>query len=251
MINPEKSSEKPINKYTLSSESQSNEDDYENYFEDRQQVFDGTQEQACEFTNHHVIRRTKEKSIKNDLKKAGFPHEIIIKADEVFIQMDCGLKRGSKTKGQLLYFCVQSAYNLLNIPEDPCKIASMCGISNSEISKANSMCSPSKTKFKAPLKNWTPQDYLATYFQKLLELEIINFKDDALIDIENICNEVMSKCDELKDEKPQTVAAATIVFYLELHNCAINKSRYNEIFSKSEVTICKLKKKIKEVYNSL
>lgn len=224
--------------------------DEEDYFEDKQQIFNGQQIESSEFTKHHVIKYSKERSIKSELKKAGFPEEIVVKGNDVFLQMDCGLKRGNKTKGQLLFFCAQTAYNALNIPEDPCKIASMCGISNSEISKANSMCSPSKTKYKAPLKKWTPKEYLETFFKKLLELEIVTFTEDALIDLEKICDEVMSKSLDLREEKPQTVAAAIIAYYLELHNFAIEKNKYNEIFSKSEVTVCKLRKKVKEIYNS-
>jgi len=224
------------------------EDDYENYCEDRQRVYNGS-EQNPEFTKNHVLTKSKDKSLKPELQKAGFPSEIVMKADEIFSQMDSGLKRGARSR-QLMFFCVHAAYNTLKIPEDPANLAARCGITTSEISKAFSMCSPSKTNYKPPIVNWEPKDYLSFYYKRIAELEIINFHDKSLEDINKICSEVMQKNKDLKNEKPQTVAAAVLVFYLQLHGCAIDAKKYNEIFSKSSMTILKIKNKVATAYNS-
>ena len=149
-----------------------------------------------------------------------------------------------------MYFCVQNAYNLLGVPEDPSKLASMCGISNSEMMKANSMCSPSKTNYKPMLVRWEPKDFLPTFYQKLVDLEIIPYSENTFADIGQICKEVMDKNTDLNEEKPQTVAAAILVFYLSLHGRAIEKKRYNEIFGRSDMTIMKIKNKVSQIYNS-
>jgi transcription initiation factor TFIIIB Brf1 subunit/transcription initiation factor TFIIB len=224
------------------------ENDYENYFEDKERVCDGS-EQHPEFTKNHVLTKNKEKSLKKDLEAAGFPPEIVVKADEIYGQMDSGLKRGAKYR-QLMFFCVHAAYNTLRIPEDPSNLARMCNISVSEISKAFSMCSPSKTNYKPPCIHWEPRDYLKFYYKKIIDLDIISFHDGVLEDINSICSEVMEKNRELKDEKPQTVAAAVLVFYLQLHGCAIDVKKYNEIFSRSQMTIGKVKNKVALAYNS-
>ena len=224
------------------------EDDYENYFEDRQHVCDGS-EQHPEFTKNHVLVKSKYKSMKSALQNAGFPSEIVVKADEIFSKMESGLKRGKRWR-QLMFFCAHAAYNTLRIPEDPTNIASMCGITTSEISKAFSMCSPSKTNYKPPCINWQPEDYLKFYYKKILDLNIISFNDNVLDEIKSICDEVMEKNQELKDEKPQTVAAAVLVFYLQLHSCAIDMNKYKEIFNKSSMTIGKIKNKVAIAYNS-
>lgn len=223
-------------------------DDFDEYYEESQQICDG-REEFPEFTNHHILVKSKERSLKSELKSRGFPPEIILKADEIHSEMDSGLKRGAR-KRQQMFYCVSNAYNDLGIPEDPTKIARMCGISSSEISKAISMCSPSKTNYKPLQRNWKPKDFIEGYLRKISELDIILFSDNVLLEIETICEDVMSKNQELNDEKPQTVAAAIIVFYLQLHNCAIEKKKYNEIFSKSEMTILKLKNKVSIAYNS-
>ena len=163
--------------------------------------------------------------------------------------MESGLKRGVRRK-QLMFFCVQNAYNLLNIPEDPSKLASMCGITNSEMMKANSMCSPSKTNYKPTPVFWRPKDFLSIFYQKLVDLEIIPYSDDSFADIESICEEVMSKNTGLHEEKPQTVAAAILVFYLSLHGYGIEKKKYTEIFGRSDMTIMKIKNRVAQIYNS-
>jgi hypothetical protein len=230
-----------------SSESGSGEED--EYFEDRQEVFDGKQNQPSEFTNHHVIVKAKEKSLKPSLKKAGFCEDIINKANEIFSEMETGLKRNTRHR-QLMFYCVSKAYDAFGIPQDPAKIASQCGISISEISKANSMCSPSKTKFKAPSVNWSPIDFIDGYFEKLVELEIIRYSEEAIEDIKNICNEVMSKSIDLRQYKPQIISAAVVIYYLSMHNYVLEKKRYQEIFSRSEMTLQKMKNQIAVIYNS-
>lgn len=224
-------------------------DDYEDCVEEKQHCYKS--ESNPEFTNHHVFNKSKykEKSLKEELKKANFPSEIIVKADEVFSQMNSGLKRGVGRK-QIMFFCVQTAYNLMGIPVDPSHLAGLCGITTSEMIKASSMCSPSKINYQPPQVHWQPGAFLQVYYQKILDMDIISFSDRALEEIESICEEVVSKNRELKDEKPQTVAAAVIVFYLSLHGCAIDKKRYSEIFARSEMTVTKLKNKVAATYNS-
>lgn len=236
--------------FKKSSSGSYDEDDYINYVEDRQYCYDGS-EQNPVFTKHHVFgkNKRKEKSLKDDLKKAGFSNEIVNKADEVFSQMKSGLKRGVRRK-QLMFYCVQTAYNLLKIPEDPATLAEMCGLTSSEMMKANSMCSPSKISFQAPPVRWLPKDFLRVYYQKIVEMGIMSFSDNTMEEIESICNDVMSKHNELRDEKPQTVAAAVIVFYLGLHGLAIEKKKYTEIFARSDMTIQKVRNKVASAYNS-
>lgn len=226
------------------------DDDFENYIEEKQHCYNG-EEQCPEFTDHHAFGKgkKKEKSLKPDLEKANFPAVIIAKADEIFSQMKSGLKRGVRKK-QLMFFCVREAYNLLGIPEDPSRLAKNCGITQSEMMRAGSVCSPSKINYKVAPVKWQPIDFLPIYIRRIEDMEIMNFPEDAVRDIETICEEVMSKSYDLHEEKPQTVAAAIIAFYIGLHGYSIDKNRYNDIFAKSEMTIGKLKNKVASAYNS-
>ncbi len=215
---------------------------------ERTHVYNGS-ELNPEFTNHHVISKSKEKTLKSDLKSKGFPPEIINKADEIFVKMKFGLKRGVRRK-QLVYYCAQAAYNELKIPMDPSQLASTCGISYSEIFKANSMCSPAKTGYKPPSEFKQPKDFIESYYKKIQDMNIISFGENSEENINDICYDVMEKSSELREEKPQTVAAAVLVFYLELNGCVLKKEKYTEIFNKSDMAIIKIKNKVAVVYNS-
>jgi hypothetical protein len=154
--------------------SASYDDDYQNYFEDRQECYNGS-EQNPEFTNHHVLTKTskqKEKTLKPDLTEKGFAPEIIEKADEIFSQMESGLKRGIRRK-QLMFFCVHEAHNTLRIPQDPCHLAKLCDINKSQMIKAFSMCSPSKTNYKSSPVKWKPKDFIKEYYDKIIDLDLI------------------------------------------------------------------------------
>ena len=230
------------------------DNDFDNFIEDKQHCYNG-KEKNPEFTKFHGIRKNKkEKSFKEDLAKANFSPEVIAKADEVFSQINSGLKQGVIKRGvrrkQLMFFCVQTAYNLLRIPEDPVELAARCGITQSEMMKANSMCSPSKINYHVAPVKWNPVDYLTKYIKKIEDMEITTFSDEAVEEIKMICNEVTGKNLDLDEQKPQTIAAAVIVFYLSLHGYVIDKNEYDKIFSKSQMTITKIKTMVESCYNS-
>ncbi len=223
-----------------------NYDEDEDYVADQQHCYNGT-EQHPEFTNHHSLPKNQDRSIKNELKKIGFAINIIAEADDIFSKLDTGTKRGKRRK-QMTFFCVKTAHNNLGIPEDPNKLARMCGISRSGISKAQSMCSVTKTNYKAPLVHRHPRDFLKIYYRKIQDL--FTFSEDTIDEIEEMCVEIMQKDEDLEDEKPQTVAAAIIVFYIGIHGYSIEKKKYNEIFGSSDMTINKIKNKVTDAYNS-
>ena len=238
----------PSSNSSSSSTASYDEDDTETYKEDKQVVCNGS-EQNPEFTNCHVLTKTREKTLKPDLMACGFSPEIVMKADEIFLQMNSGPKRGVRRR-QLMFFCVQSAYNEMRIPEDPGRLAAKCCISASEISKAYSMCSPSKVGYKPPCIFWKPEDYLRMYYQKMVDLDIIASNPQILQDLYKICVEVMRVSPELKDEKPQNVSQAVCLYFLEIQNYTLDKNKFNEIFNKSEASITKIKNKVRSAYTS-
>ena len=233
---------------TSSSTASYDEDDTDTYKDDKQMVCNGS-EANPEFTNCHVLTKTREKTLKPDLRAAGFSPEIVMKADEIFLQMNSGPKRGVRRR-QLMFFCVQSAYNELRIPEDPQHLAHMCSITNSEISKAYSMCSPSKVGYKPRCVFWLPEDYLRMYYQKMVDRDIIAHNPKVLEDLYKICAEVMRASPELKEEKPQNCAQSILLYYLEIQNYTLDKNKFNEIFNKSEASITKIKNKVRSAYTS-
>ncbi len=236
----------------LHEEPQTLADEYSDYsmspdeiYEDRVQIYNGSE--ACPiYTDHHAIPRSNEKTIRTDLDKLSIPGNIINLADSIYQNMDVGTKRGKRRK-MLLFFCAFTAYNQENTPVDPIWLANICGLERSSISKALSMCSPVYTNYETPMVRFTPKDYIPVYFKKLSEW--LTFPEGTLEDIYIMSDEIMAKDPVLNDEKPQTVAAAVLVFYMKMHGYSIDKENYKTIFRRSDMTINKIKKRVIKAYN--
>jgi len=225
------------------------ENDYSDEVCEDNAYFDTGSESCPVYTTHHAIPRANEKTIRHDLEKLNLPSNIVNIADGVYQNMTVGTKRG-KRRRMLVFFCAFTAYNQENTPVDPIWLANICGLERSEISKALSMCSPVHTNFDAPVIKYTPKNYIPIYFKKLND-EYIKFPDNAIEEIYDLTNEVLEKEPELLDEKPQTVAAAILVYFLFKSGYSIDKDKYSSIFGRSDMTINKIRKRISRCDNCL
>lgn len=225
-------------------------EDYEEYdddmyVEDRDHIYNGSE--SCPiYTDHHAIPKSNERTIRLDLEKLNIPSNIINIADKIYQNMDVGTKRGRRRK-LLLFFCTFTAYNQENIPVDPIWLANICGIDRSSISKALSMCSPVYTNTENPIAHYDPKDFIPGFYERLKEWLV--FPEGSLEHIYAMTDEVMDKDPSLTDEKPQTVAAAILVYYMKENGYSIDKENYNTIFRRSDMTINKIKKKVIKAYN--
>ena len=210
--------------------------------------FDTGSESNPIYTTHHAIPRSNEKTIRQDLEKLGLPINIINAADAIYQSMAVGTKRGRRRR-MLLFFCAFTAYNQEDSPVDPIWLANVCHLERSEISKALSLCSPTHNDFSSLSVRYSPKNFIPGYFKKLND-GWITFPDGALDEIYRMTDEVMNNDPDLRDEKPQTVAAAILVFYLYRDGYTIDKDKYNAIFGRSDMTINKIKKKVSEAYNA-
>ena len=118
------------------------------------------------------------------------------------------------------------------------------------------MCSPVYTNYVPPMVWFTPNDYIPVYYKKLRLW--LNFPEGTIDHIYIMADEIMKKDkilskkekrSSLKEEKPQTVAAAIIVYYMGTHNIVLDKDYYKTIFKKSEMTINKIKNRIIKAHN--
>ncbi len=221
-------------------------------YEDKIQIYSGSE--SCPiYTTQHSMPKNDEKTIKTDLVKLNLPNNIVISADKIYKDMiskgQVGTKRGKRRK-MLIFFCVYTAYNQVKITVDPANLANICGIEKSSISKALSMCSSIHTGFDSvsQLVRRLPKHFIPVHFEKLKEL--IDFPEGALDDLFTMTEEIVEKAPELKDQKPQTVAAAICVYYLSNRGITIDKSKYRSIFEMSDMTINKIKKKVIKAHNS-
>ncbi len=215
-------------------------------YEDKSYIYTGSE--SCPiYTKHHAIPRSGERTIRPYLVKLGLPTNIINSACKIHQNMNVGTRRGKRLR-MLIFFCTFTAYSKESITVDPVKLAKICNIERSSISKSLSMCSTVNTQYTTPLVRYTPRNYIPIYYKKLNDV-YISFPDEALENIYVMTDEIMNKDPDLKDEKPQTVAAAILVFYLQINGYTIEKTKYNSIFNRSDMTINKIKKRVKTAYN--
>jgi transcription initiation factor TFIIIB Brf1 subunit/transcription initiation factor TFIIB len=207
-----------------------------------------------EFTTHHNLFKGYERSIRAELDKLELPQDIKITADEIFHQMKTGTKRGDKRK-QMIFHCVRNAYIIHGLKKDPKQLADICGIDYSKITKASSMCSQVQTGFISPIIEDSPIDFIHDMFDninKVIESQI-SFADGTVDKIIKMGEEVlkndMEDDGDLSDEKPQMVAIAIILYYLEIMGITINQDKYKELFKTTFSTIKKLKIKVEVAYN--
>ena len=118
------------------------------------------------------------------------------------------------------------------------------------------MCSPVYTNSDTPMVRFIPKDFILLYYNKLKEW--LNFPEGTIDYIYNMSDEIMEKdailsarekLTALTDEKPQTVAAAILVFFMKIHGYSVDKENYKSIFRMSDMTINKIKKRVIKAYN--
>lgn len=210
----------------------------ESYYNETHQFYDGTDVQP-EYSNHHAISRKHEKTIRPDLEKLDFPLDIINTASDIYKAVDPGTKRG-KRRRQLIFACVYRAHRELGMAVIPVRLAEVCGIERSDITKALAM-------IPSDVENSTPAEYIKTHFNTLQKH--LRFPDDTLDHLLDMTHIIVENAPDLLDEKPQNVAAAILVFYLKNNGVTINKKMYKEIFGCSDMTLNKLRNPITDAYN--
>lgn len=210
-----------------------------------------------EFTTHHSITKSTEKSLRDELEKLNLPLDIINTADKIFQKMQTGTRRGQKRK-QLIFYCVRSAYDSLGIVKDPKELADICEIDYSQITKASSMCSPVQTNYSSLIVVYSPIQYIPIVYDRIVDAIQTQhqFSEGALEQILEIAKEVttIDENDEfenpLLDGKPQIAAAAIIAHYLEKYEkFELHRTMYKPLFKATYSTINKLKLQVEAIYN--
>ena len=148
-----------------------------------------------EYSECHTLVRNPDLSIKSDLEKLGFDPEIIDKAVELHKKSGIGTRRGRRRK-QTIFYYVYSAYNTLKIPIEPKKLAQICGINPSEISKAMSGCR-SQHNSTPNVVLWSPVEYIQQCLDTVIK------KTDLRIEFpENTLKNIIKMTEEVTKSDP-------------------------------------------------
>lgn len=202
-----------------------------------------------QYSECHSLVRNKERTIRLELENIGFSNEIINKAVDLHKKSGIGTRRGRKRK-QTIFYYVYAAYNALNIPIEPKGLAERCGLKISEISRAIPKCRSDSNNVPNVVL-WSPIQYIRECYDVILKKTDlrINFPENTLDDIIKMTEEIMRVEPTLLDQKPQTIAAAIVLYYLSINGININRKDFANLFKSSDMTINKIFKEVANAYN--
>ena len=189
-----------------------------------------------------ISKKFVDKSIMSDMTNFYISDEIKEKANEIYTKLEISTKRGGRRK-KVVFFCLFQAHRELDIPCDPRVLAKTVGIGANDISRAFSMCSPIETGYYPISKKFHFEDFIPTYYH-LTGLSRLN-----LGDVMELSEEISDKCQSIRDELPQTVAAAILMYYMDINGVSCNFD-FSKAVNRSEVTLNQMKKRIENIHNS-
>ncbi len=189
-----------------------------------------------------ISNKITDKSITQDMTDLLVADNIKEKANEIYTKLEISTKRGGRRK-KVVFFCLFQAHRELDIPCDPRILADIVGIKTNDISRAFSMCSPIETGYFPPRKRCSFMDFIPIYYH-LTGLSSLN-----LLDVEELAKDISEKCPPIQDELPQTVAAAILMYYMDINgvSCTFN---FSKTVNRSEMTLVQMKKRIEGIHNS-
>ena len=197
-------------------------------------------EDSDSFGKHYG--KSSEKSIMTDLSDFDLTDDIKIKADEIFRSMKIPTRRGRRRR-KVVFYCVFQAYKETGLPKDPKELALKMGIDPNEISKAFSMCSETETGYRPEPRKSTPLEFIPIYYP------FTGLTDDGMSKVRALTREILEKDSDLSDQFPQTVAAAILIYYMNINGVQYDKTFAQKV-GKSDVTLTTMAKRVAIAHNT-
>ena len=194
-----------------------------------------------EWGDRHT-RAKAERSIMKDLDPYNLPDEIKNKANNVFVSIAPATHRGKKRK-QLLFFCLFTAYKELGIHVDPKTIAQLINMDLGGMNKSISMFSEIQTGYRVRKHIVTCVDIVPDYCEK------VGISVDAVSQVTGLASEMLTKCPNLRERYPQTVAAGILRYYMSINGLLVDELAFAKTLCLSEATISQSHKLIQQIDN--
>ena len=185
--------------------------------------------------------KLKQKNILPDLDLLSLPENIKLEANDIYIKMNLFSKKSGKRK-KLIFVCVYYAYSNLGSPGDPKTIAGLVGIDTKDINKAFNLIHGSD--YRPEIKFYKPSDFIpefcrACYLNKKNHVEVLQ-----------LAEEIWNKETDLNSSFPQVVAAAIIMYYLDIHGISYQVNVFSNLIKKADATLIIMKNRVAAAHNS-
>lgn len=181
------------------------------------------------------------RSIVTELSKYNFSEQVIIKANQIFMEMKPGIKR-RRNRLYLHYACVYYAYLELNTPTDPNDLALKIGIDKKEINTALNKYSATKTQYKQKVNlKINPVVCFLKLFCSNLDLT-----SDQYNEMVYIYNRIS---DKIETNNIRLLAGGIISYYCYVNEIKIRNSKIAKVSNVGEIEMKLMKKDVRKYDN--
>ena len=176
--------------------------------------------------------------ISKDLKNYNFPDMVKTKANELAIKLQLKPHK-NKPKRQQIFFLITSAYAECKILCDDSRVAEELKLKQTDINQARAIYNQVRTGYLAPevpnrIYNWICTHLADIGLNEALADDVDYLIKSILIKEKNLKNEnpkVLGKSKKIKDNYPQDIALAAILYELEMRRIIDDKSSREQLIT--------------------
>jgi len=183
------------------------------------------------------------RSIINEIEEINpsIPDDIKLEAEKESLNHIYNKSVRRKKRIECIGECLYKAYENLGNPKDVIEIAKLLKCNKNDILRAINSSDDDYIIFHYP------HEYIKDYLKYIDGIDVVDIEGN----IKELAFKVYEKYDRILDEKPQDVAVALIMFYLQKYGFVVeNKESFYSSISKSNATINRLVKIISININS-
>jgi transcription initiation factor TFIIIB Brf1 subunit/transcription initiation factor TFIIB len=191
-------------------------------------------------------RKVEEKTISKDVENMGFSEPIIIKAEQIYLEVTKGeIYRGQSRKA-IVFACIFFSYKLSGNYQPPESLIKLFGLSRKNALKGLKIVTVNAPKYlilNTSVISITPVHIINDIMDKFKSSQ--EQKEEVI----KLYSRIKNKSSKLNRARPQSVAASLIYYWTQQNNIDINLKEFAKKVDLSELTIDKNTKEITIILN--
>ena len=192
-------------------------------------------------------RKIEEKTISKDVENMGLSEPIIIKAEQIYLEVTKGeIYRGQSRKA-IVFACIFLSYKLSGNYQPPESLIKLFGLSRKNALKGLKIVTVNAPKYlilNTSVISITPVHIINDIMDKFRS------SSEQKEEVIKLYNRIKNKSSKLNRARPQSVAASLIYYWTQKNNIDINLKDFAKKVDLSELTIDKNTKEITIILNS-
>jgi len=184
-------------------------------------------------------RNIPEKGIKKELLLLGFPSDLSIEADKLYMKITNGEIKRSKLRKGIMFACVFNIYKSRGEPQIPEVLQSKFELDRKNMSKGITYF-----HIRNPEKNNISYITVEHFIPCIMEK--FNIKNDHVKEVLDLYEKIKFSSSILIRSNPQSVSSSLVYYYLKKLVPDLQLSSFSKIVKLSDITIMKIITEIEE-----